>query len=293
VVVGGDGTKVRVRKLVVGNIRTIDLKLQLVSGVHDVQVRPTLRGDQALDRVVEVQLLNLTTGRQGLLHLVDDDLLRLGREMFTLLGVDVRKVGKAIPLVRVRGRTPRDAQLHIVVGEGHQRKNVLPALTEEESERVETGGVAVVILVNTTETRLGEALRQHLRSNVRREQRVLGINNLTTNQKLDLVDDRRPVDDGAVGFRTRALDGLEVHIAQQITLSFHTDSGHTPIADVPLDNLALDRLGKVRVTLVRTAEIADFGIADEMGILLANGHELGDSTRHLLYYYKRIKFLST
>jgi hypothetical protein len=30
-----------------------------------------------------------------------------------------------------------------------------------------------------------------------------------------------------------------------------------------------------------------------MGILLANGHELGDSTRHLLYYYKRIKFLST
>tara|TARA_B100000287_G_scaffold117133_1_gene109052 strand:- start:1229 stop:1981 length:753 start_codon:yes stop_codon:yes gene_type:complete len=250
--------------------------------MHDVEVTTTLRRHQALDRMIKIQLLDLRLGSQRLLHLVDDDLLRLGREELTLLGVDVGKVGEAVPLVRLRRSTPRDAQLHVMVRERDQREDVLPALTEEEAKRVETGGVGVVIFVDATETGLGEVLREHLRRNVRGEEGVLGVDDRTTDQQFNLVDDRRPVDNVFVSLGTIALDGLEVHITEKVTFTLDANRGHATVGDVALDDLTLNGLRKIRVSFVRTAEVTNFGVAYEMGILLADGHELGDSTRHLL-----------
>ena len=239
-VVGRDRAEVWVRPLVVGHIGAVDLELQLVGGGEDGHVIARLTSDQALDRVVEVQLLHLLTRRESLLHLVDDDLLRLAGEELALLGVDVRKVGVALPLVRVRAGTPRDAEFDVVVGEGHEWEGVLPRFTEEESEGVETRGGAA--FVETTEAGLGEVLGQDLRGDERGEEGVLGVDDLTTDEQFNLVDDRGPVGDGRVGLGAIGLHRLEVHVRQEVPLALDAHRGHAIGADVALDHLTFDRL---------------------------------------------------
>ena len=77
-----------------------------------------------------------------------------------------------------------------------------------------------------------------------------------------------------------------IHVAQQITLAFEADCGHTIGGWVPLDHLTIHELGEVGVAAVVRVEEGDLGVADDMGVLSADGHELSDASRHLLLGYK-------
>jgi len=184
VVVERHGVEVGVGKLVVSNVGTVDLKLNLVIvGTvisQDVHTRG-VSSREVLDGMVEVELLDLGTRGSGLLHLGDDHILGGRGEVITLVGVKKRVVRVDVPLEAVisRRRTPSDAKLHIVILEGNKWKGSLPVLTEGEAERVEAlgGGTSV----ETTRDGLGGRGRRKGGGDESRVGRVLLINHLTTN----------------------------------------------------------------------------------------------------------------
>ena len=286
VVVEGHGGEVGVGKLEVGHIGAVDLELELVAVTENGE-GGGVRRSEVLDGMVEVELLHLRAGRDGLLGLRDEHILGLGGENLALLSIEVGVVGVDIPLEAVvRGvGTPRDAELDIVVLERDEREGGLPVLTEGEPERVEPlrGGTGV----ETTGDRLGGRGRRESGGDEGRVDRVLLIDELTTDEKLYLLDDRGPIGDG-LGRGT--VVGYEIDIVEHVTLALEADGGHTVVRDVALNDLTLDSLGKVRMTLVCGTEKADFGLTDEVHILSTDSDKLGDTTRHL--YYMETLFLS-
>jgi hypothetical protein len=278
VVVGRNHTVVRIGELEVRNIRTVDLELDAVTNRVNTVGRNVGRR-QILDRVVEVEFLHLGQRGRGLLNLCDQDLLRIAGQHLTFGCVEVHVVRVALDAtsgaVNVHVRRPADAEFHIVVLKGDQRESRLPVFAEAESERVELGRTTVV---ERTRRGLGETGRHEIRSDVIREEGILFIDDLATDQEFNLVDHSRPVK----VFRRVGCDGGQVHVTQEITLAFETNRGHATLGKVALDDLTFDSLGKIRVTLVGRAEETHFRIADEMSILGTDGHELSDTTRHFI-----------
>jgi len=180
VVIERDRGVVRVREFEVGNIGTVNLKLELVIIVEDRESRAVRRG-KVLDWVVEIELLDLGARRDRLLSLGDQHILGLGSEDFALLGIEVGVVRVDVPLLAgiSGGGTPSDAKLHIVILEGNERKGSLPVLTESETERVET--LVGRATVEITGNRLGRGGRGEGGCDEGRVGRILLINKLPTN----------------------------------------------------------------------------------------------------------------
>jgi hypothetical protein len=239
--------------------------------------------------VVEVELLDLSTRRSGLLDLGDDHVLRSGGKVVTLLGFKIRIVGIDIPLAaRVSGsRAPGNTKLNVMILEGDEREGSLPVLTEGEAERVEVGVGRTTKEV--TGDGLGGSSRGEGRGNESGVGRVLLINHLTTDEKLNLGDEISPtrdlLSDGAVVHN-------EINIVEEVTLALEAHGRHTIVRDVTLDHLAFHGLREVSMALVSRAEKADFGLTDEVHILSTYSDKLGDTTRHFILYGEFIFKLS-
>jgi hypothetical protein len=227
--------------------------------------------------VVEVELLHLGPGGDRLLDLSDEHVVGLGGEHLTLLSIEVGVVGVDIPLVRRGVGTPRDAKLDIVVLKGDEGEGRLPVLTEGEAERVEALGGGT--RVETTRDGLGGRGGRKSGGDEGRVDRILFIDELTTDEKLHLGDHILPIGDGD---SSGTGVGNEIDIVEHVTLALEADGGHTVVRDVALNDLTLDSLGEVRVTLVRRPEKADFGLTDEVHILSTDSDKLGDTTRHFI-----------
>jgi len=232
--------------------------------------------------VVEVELLGTTEGRQGLLDLGDQDRTGIASEELTLVGIEIDVVGVTLDAangaVDVGMGLPSDAELDVVILESHEGESGLPVLTEGESERVKLGSGGPI--VETAGDGLGKTGREEVGGDLVREEGVLVIDDLTTDEELDLVDHGRPVEGlTSVG---GVVDRCEVSVPEEVALTLEADGGHTTLGESTLNDLTLDSLGKVRVTLVGTAEKADFGLTDEVHILSTDSDELGDTTRHFI-----------
>jgi len=278
VVIKGNRCEVGVTEFVVGDIGAVDLELELVGIRYDVH-GSCVRRRKILDRVVEVEFLDLVARGDRLLNLGDEHVLGLGSEDLTLLSIKVRIVGVDLPLVFGGTSPPSDAKLDIVILERDEGESSLPVLAEGEAERVEAliGGTTVEIASD----RLGGGGGRESGGNLGRVEGILVINHLTTDEELHLGDGSGPIGDdvrlGAIG-----LDGHEVDVVEHVTLALEADGGHAVVRDVALNDLTLDSLGKVRVALVRRTEKADFGLTDEVHILSTDSDELGDTTRHFI-----------
>jgi len=152
VVIKGNRGEVGVTEFVVSDISTVDLELELVGIRYDVH-GTRVRRREILDRVVEVEFLDLRTGSDRFLNLGDEHILRLRSEDLTLLGVEVRVVGVDLPLILSSTSSPSDAELDIVVLERYEGESRLPVLTESEAEGVET--LVSGTTVEVTSDRLG------------------------------------------------------------------------------------------------------------------------------------------
>jgi len=280
VVVQGRGRVVRLGKLGVANIRSVNLELDLAGGETD---RTLLVSREELHGVVVVKLLNGTRRRDRALGLGDEHVLRRRREGRALVSVEVHEL--RVDLVVGRGEsTPSDAKLNIVVLERHEGKRGLRILAKREAKRVELGGVSAVTVRGEG---LGIRLREHRGGNLLGELGGVRVNHLTTDQKLDLLDLILPLIASVVRGRTVR----DVHGPQEVTLTLEANGGHTVRGRVTLDNLTLDGLGEVRVTLVSRTEKGNLGLPDDVGILSTNSDELGNTTGHFILYYGFI-FLS-
>tara|TARA_B110000977_G_scaffold118020_1_gene152320 strand:- start:241 stop:786 length:546 start_codon:yes stop_codon:yes gene_type:complete len=140
-VIQGYCGEVGVGKLIVGDVSTVDLELELISFTEDGEIGIRVRRGQVLHRVVEVHFLYLGLGCDRLLDLGHDHVLGGPREHLTLLGVQVRVVRVDIPLTAtVRGdTTPCDTELDVMVLERDEREGGLPVLTERETKWVKSG----------------------------------------------------------------------------------------------------------------------------------------------------------
>jgi hypothetical protein len=267
---------VRVGKFEVGNIGTVDLEFELVIIIEDRESR-AVRRSEILDGVIEVQLLHLGTGRDGLLDLGDEHVKRFSGEHLTLLGIEVGIIREYIPLVTGRGTTPSDAKLHIMILEGNERKGSLPVLTESKPERVEAlvGGATIEITGN----RLGRGGRGEGGCDEGGVSRILFIDNLTPHHEFNLGNYCPPVSDS---LGSASVIGNKVDIVEHVTLALEADGGHTVVGDVALDDLTLDSLGKISVTFVGGPEERHLGLTDEVHILGSDGYELGNTTRHFI-----------
>jgi hypothetical protein len=107
----------------------------------------------------------------------------------------------------------------------------------------------------------------------------LFVNDLSTDQKFDLLDSAHPLRLGERSWGTLR----NVAVTEEIPLAFKTNGRDTTGGWNTLEHLALHGLGEVRVATIVRAEEADFGLTDEMGILGTDGDELGNTTRHFIY----------
>ena len=280
-VVGRRRRVVGVDELEVRHISTVDLKLDTVRCRVDAVSSDVARGKE-FDGVVKVQFLGTTERRQGLLNLGNQDRTRVTGEELTLIGVQVDVIGVALDAadraVNVGMGLPPDPELDVVVLESHEGKGRLPVLTERETEGVELGGGGAI--VELTRDGLGETGREEVGGDVVGEEGILVINDLATDEELNLVDHGRPVE-GLTGIGG-VVDRGEVGVAEEVTLTLEANGGHTTLGESTLNDLTLDSLGKVRVTLVRGTEEAHLGITDEVGILSTDSDKLGDTTRHFI-----------
>jgi hypothetical protein len=267
---------VRVGKFEIGNIGAVNLEFKLIVIIEDGK-RSTVRRSKVLDGVIEVQLLHLRTGRDGLLDLGDEHVKGFGCEHLTLRGIEVGVVREYIPLVTGRGTTPSDAKLHIMILEGNERKGSLPVLTESETERVEAlvGGATIEITGN----RLGRGGRGEGGCDEGRVGRILFIDNLTPHHEFNLGNYCPPVSDS---LGSASVIGNKVDIVEHVTLALEADGGHTVVRDVALNDLTLDSLGKISVTFVGGPEERHLWLTDEVHILGSDGYELGNTTRHFI-----------
>ena len=278
-VIEGHGREVGVGKLEVSHVSTVDLELELIVIMKNWKCGPVC-GREVLDRMVEIELLNLGTRGDRFLDLGHDHILGLRCEHFALLGIEVCVVGVNLPLALRSLITPCNAKLDIVILERDEGEGGLPVLTEGEAERVELGVVDTI--VETTGKGLGGGERREGGGDESRVGGVLFIDHLTTDEKLNLRDRVGPVGRVRVGKETTTIDGHEVDVVEKITLALEANGGHAIVRDVALNDLTLDSLGEVRVTLVGRTEKADFGLADEVHILSTDSDELGDTTRHFI-----------
>ena len=285
---GVGGMVVRRRRRVVGideleisHIGTVDLELDTVGRRVDTVSSDVARGKE-FHGVVKVELLGTTEGRQGLLDLGNQDRTGLASEKLTLIGVQVDVVGVALDAteraVDVGVGLPADAELDIVVLKGHEGEGRLPILTEGEAERVELGGSGSI--VEFTRDGLGETGREKVGGDLVDEEGILVIDDLATDEELNLVDHGRPVE-GLTGVGG-VVDRSEVGVAEEVTLTLEANGGHTTLGESTLNDLTLDSLGKVRVATVGGTEEAHLGITDEVGILSTDSDKLGDTTRHFI-----------
>ena len=268
--------EVGIGKLEVRDVGTVNLELELVVVVKD-RKSSRLTGSEILDRVVEVELLHLGTGRHGLLDLSDEHVEGLGSEHLALLGIEVRVVGVDVPLVVRGGTTPSDTQFYIVILQGNKWESSLPVLAEGEPERVEPLGSRTTVEV--AGDRFGRVGRGEDRRDEGRVSGILLIDNLTTHENLHLGNYVRP---GTNSLGRATVVGDEVDIVEHVTLALEADGGHTVVRDVALNDLTLDSLGKVRMTLVRRPKKRYLGLTDEVYILSTYGDELGNTTRHFI-----------
>jgi hypothetical protein len=159
---------------------------------------------------------------------------------------------------------PSDTQLYIVILQGHQGKGRLPVLTEGEAKGVELGSRASII--QGTRHRLGLCSGREGGGDESGIRGILGVDNLTTDEKFNLGNQKSPIwDDLRVG--TGRIMGRQVNIVEEITLALETNGGHTTVVHVTLDDLTFNSLGKIRVTFVRGPEERDLGLANEVSIL--------------------------
>jgi len=267
VVVKGNRCEVRIGELVVRDVGAVDLELELVGIVENGHVRGT--GGQILDWMVEVELLDLGLGADGLLDLGHEHVLGTRGEHGALIGVEVGVVRVDIPRAVRRGGAPRDANLNIVILESHERKGGLPVLTEGETKRVKLRGRLTV--VETSRHRLGVGASGESGSDESGVGGILGVYHLTTDEELNLGNQVGPARDGLRNGCGRIVGG-EVDVVEQITLALEANSGHTTVVDVTLDDLTFDSLGKIGVTFVCGAEEADLGGTHEVSILSTDSY---------------------
>jgi hypothetical protein len=284
--------EVGVGKLVVRNISTVDLELDLVIVgaivTEDVHSTSGSRGE-VLHRMIVIELLDLGTRSSGLLNLSDDHVLRSRSEVVTLGGIKVRVVSIDIIFsVRVGGEgAPGNTKLNVVILESDEREGSLPVLTEGKSEGVEVG------VGGTTEEITGDGFggssRRESGSNESGVNRVLLINHLTTNEELNLRDEIGPITDL---LSDEAVVDDKVDIVEEVTLALEAHGRHTIVGYVTLDHLAFHGLREVSMALISRSEKADFGLTDEVHILSTDSDELGNTTRHFILYREFIFKLS-
>ena len=257
-------------------VGTVELKFELIRRTEETHRRTVrLRGRQKFDGMVETQFLHGGTRTDVLLGLRDDHIDRLLGEVRALGFVEENIVCVTLPITGSSARTPRDSNFDVVVAQSCQRNCLRPAFTKEETQRIERRRTAVV----PSETRLGKVLRKELRRDVLREDGVLRIDDGAPDEKFHLVDKRGPVRNAR---RLGAGVGHQIDVRKHITLAIEANGGGPTVIHAALDNRALGRLRKVSVSLKRRAPEADFWLAGDEHILLADGEE---SCRHLTVVY--------
>jgi len=242
----------------VTNVHAVNLRLELVVDGWDLGSTKRVRRRivvglerQELDGVSQSQLLHVG-GRDGdAVHLGDKQVHGRVGKVLTLRLVKVDEVGPRLILERGVGsgcrqtrqrqrrtqcRAPRDADLDVVVLESHQGQRHVPVLAEEKLERQEPVGDVVGSSGVVVEETLGEVLGTSHRLDVGHPCDVLCVNNLTTNEQLDLVNDVGPVD--AWDQSTSRILRDEVHVVDEVTLLLQTDRGDVASRWVTLDQLA-------------------------------------------------------
>jgi len=255
------------------DIRTVNLELDATSGDTQSRGIKHVGRRQELDWMVEVEFLHSTTRCDGLLGLGDDHVLWHGRQSGAFISVQVDVLCVHFIIIRHR-RIPRDTQLHVVVLERNQWERGLPVLTERETKWVESSGTR-----RRAVWTLACVLGHDGWCDVLGEMGSLIIDDLSTDQKFNLLDSARPLRLGERGWGTLR----NIGVSEEITLAFESNGRDTTIGWDALEHLALHSLGKVRVTTIARAEEADFGLADEVRILGTDSDELGNTTRHFIY----------
>jgi len=140
----------------------------------------------------------------------------------------------------------------------------LPVLAEGEAKGVELGGRASII--QGTRHRLGLCSGREGGGDECGIRGILGVDNLTTDEKFNLGNQSSPIGD-VLRVGTGRIMGRQVNIVEEITLALETNGGHTTVVHVTLDDLTFNSLGKVCVTFVSGSEKADLGSTHEVSIL--------------------------
>jgi len=267
VVVATDRRVVRHREFVVTAIGTVDLEFRLVRRGHHT-VRGAVRHEE-LHRVIKRELLDFRLTGDNLLCLGNQHAHRLRGHHGAFIRVQENVVRVGFPLVASRGGTPVNSEFDIMILHGDQRKRGLPVFAKLKSEGIKLFSRATT--VDATTDRLRRGRRQKFRRNHRRERRILFIDQLSTNEQFDLGNLGFPIGhSGRLG--TVGVNGGKVNVGQHVSLSLEANGGHAIVLDVALYDLTFTGLRKIRRTFVRRAEKADFGLADQMGILSTDGH---------------------
>jgi len=257
----------------IGNICTVDLELHGTSGNTEFSTVKYIGRRHELDWVVEVELLHGVTRRDRLLRLGDDHVLWSTRQSGAFIGIQV-DVLRVHFIISGRWSIPGNSQFNIVVLERNQWDRGLPVFTERKAEWVERPRRG-----NTRGGGLGVILSHGVWRNVLGKVRRLFVDDLATDQPLDLLNSGSPFRLFVKGWSALR----DVAVSEEIPLAFETNGGDTTGSWNALEHLAFYGLGKICVTSIVRSEKTDFRLADEVGILGADGDELGNTTRHFIY----------
>jgi len=257
----------------IGNICTVDLELHGTSGNTEFSTVKYIGRRHELDWVVEVELLHGVTRRDRLLRLGDDHVLWSTRQSGAFIGIQV-DVLRVHFIISGRWSIPGNSQFNIVVLERDQWDRRLPVFTERESKGVDSS----LGRFQTIWT-LARVLGEDSWGDVLRKVRRLVIDDLATDQPLDLLNSGSPFRLFVKGWSALR----DVAVSEEIPLAFETNGGDTTGSWNALEHLAFYGLGKICVTSIVRSEKTDFRLADEVGILGADGDELGNTTRHFIY----------
>jgi len=252
------------------DIGTIDLQTKLV--VNETEIAWVIRRD-ILDWMIVVHFLDSSVRQDGSLRLVDDHVLWSIRQSGAFIGIQV-DVLRVHFIISGRWSIPGNSQFNIVVLERDQWDRRLPVFTERESKGVDSS----LGRFQTIWT-LARVLGEDSWGDVLRKVRRLVIDDLATDQPLDLLNSGSPFRLFVKGWSALR----DVAVSEEIPLAFETNGGDTTGSWNALEHLAFYGLGKICVTSIVRSEKTDFRLADEVGILGADGDELGNTTRHFIY----------
>ena len=172
-----------------------------------------------------------------------------------------------------------------MVLESHQGQRNIPVLAEEKLEREETSREVIGTSGVVVQVTLGEILSTGDGLNLGHPRHILGIDNLTADEQLDLVDDVTPVDAG--NDSAGRILGNHVDGVHQVTLLLQTNRGDVASRGVTLDSLTFERASVVRVTLVAGTVERNLWLTSQPSVLSASCDELNDTTRHLQWCEKK------